>query len=202
MEPTAKKSFFQDPQHIIALGVTLISLCALVVSIFQTKIMQEERQLIREHAKASVWPHLSVGLSKSHSRVDGSLTKLELNLQNDGVGPAIITDVRVRHKGEAVPHWWALFELYDLPDTLSRGITNRTFSNSIIRGGENAMVLSLEHNLPLAQYFFENLEHFSLEILYESIYGDKWLLQSDPDSDATREVPSDTTFPEEEQFNS
>ena len=38
--------FWKDPQNIIALGVTLISVCALIVPISQTRIMIRQSQLL------------------------------------------------------------------------------------------------------------------------------------------------------------
>lgn len=195
-------SFFKDPQNVTAIGVTLISLCALVVSIFQTQIMQEERQLIREHAKASVWPQLSLSLSKSHSPLDRSITQLSLSLTNDGVGPAIITDVRMKYGEEVVPHWWAMFRLYDMPDTVSLGVTNSTVNQRIVRPGQEIVILSLDRNLPLAQYFYQNIDSLTIEIIYKSIYGDKWKLVSAPEKDETFEIKSEASFPEAEQFES
>ncbi|MEO0789676.1 MAG: hypothetical protein AAFY36_13475, partial [Bacteroidota bacterium] len=61
------KASFTEPQNLIAVGVTIISLCALVVSLQQTRIMQEERELIREYSRASVWPRIEFGVSKGHN---------------------------------------------------------------------------------------------------------------------------------------
>ncbi|MEL6140668.1 MAG: hypothetical protein AAFU67_03525, partial [Bacteroidota bacterium] len=57
------QSFFTDPQNIIAAGVTLISACALIVSLHQTRIMTQQQELMFEKAKAEVWPHISLGVS-------------------------------------------------------------------------------------------------------------------------------------------
>lgn len=201
MNQLGNSNFFKDPQNIIAVGVTLISMCALIVSIFQTQIMQEERQLIREHAKASVWPRLSLLASKSHNPEDYSVSSFNIEIINDGVGPAIITDVRISFEDQPAPHWWALFRMFDIPDTLSLGITNRTINKSVVRAGQEVLILSLDGNLPLAQAFYEHFDRIKFEIIYESIYGDKWKLLSDVEKDETIEVDPNTSFSEEEQFD-
>ncbi len=45
MKNTSWPNFFKDPQNRIAIGVTLISLCVLIVSVIQTNVLHEEREL-------------------------------------------------------------------------------------------------------------------------------------------------------------
>jgi len=105
MTRVSKAKFFRDPQNIIAVGVTVISLCALIVSVFQTSLLNEERELLREYSRASVWPHLEITLGKSHDKNDESISQLSLILTNSGVGPAIITDVKVTYNDTIAKNW-------------------------------------------------------------------------------------------------
>ena len=111
MENNTPKSFFRNPQNIIALAVSLISICAIVVSIKQTQIMSEQRALMHKQAKASVWPRLNVGISKSHSLEDYSIDMFAVIIGNAGVGPAIITDARVTFDGRQAENIWAAGEI-------------------------------------------------------------------------------------------
>ena len=201
MSESTKKSFFKDPQNIIAIGVTLISACALFVSIMQTRIMQEERELMREFSQASVWPRLDFGISKGHKE-DGSLNGFRFVLSNRGVGPAIITDVRVTYDGQAASDWWDLFEIMEIPDSISRGVNNRTFSNGIIRIGEDTAVLELDQNLPLANAFYERIEKLAFEIYYKSIYGKQWKLELGVEDNEHIELESFEGIPDDERFQS
>ena len=88
----------KNPEYLIAFSVILISICALVVSIGQTTIMSEQRTLMHEQAKASVWPRLSLKVSKSHSTEDKSIIDYKFFVTNAGVGPAIIKHVKVLFK--------------------------------------------------------------------------------------------------------
>ncbi len=169
-----KKGFFGDTQNIIAVGVTLISVCALVVSIMQTRIMSEQRILMHEQAKASVWPRLTLITMKSHDPDDYRVIKYQLKISNDGVGPAIIKGMRVTYKGEVVKDWWDLFDKFELPDSVNTYIGNAAINGDIIKIGEESMVLDLSINLPLAQIYYDQSAHIMIEIFYESIYGDKW----------------------------
>lgn len=198
-----KKSFvdvIREPQNIIALGVTLISICALAVSIMQTRIMAEQRVLMYEQAKASVWPRLEIIMGKSHSAEDYQITDLKLSITNGGVGPAIITDMRVSYSDAPVKNWWYLFEKFNLPDSIPTYIGNMDINNSIIKIGGNTKFLNFSHNLQLAQFYYENRKHIKIEIWYESIYHDKWKIICFEGNCLTEEVSADFSLPSEEQF--
>lgn len=176
MSKLSKSKFFRDPQNIIAVGVTVISLCALIVSVIQTNVLKEERELIREYSRASVWPHLDFGIEKSQNKNDGNINSFAFNLTNSGVGPAIITDVRVGYNDTIAKNWWHLFEIMEIPDSIDRYIGNTRFNGQVIKIGETVNTLNLDNNIPLANAFAERIKEngLSIEIYYESIYGEKW----------------------------
>ena len=195
-------SFFEEPQNIIALGVTLISACALVVSINQTRIMTEQRELMFKQAKAQVWPHIAMGVSKGHNR-DGSIAAFELGMGNAGVGPAIVKGVRVTYRGRTAKHWWDLFDQFEKPDSVETYCNNSSINDRIVKIDEEFSALDLNNNLPLAQIFFREAANIKFEILYESIYGDKWLYTYIfGTKDRTIPVAEDFQIPAEEQFDS
>ena len=200
MENNTTKNFFKDPQNIIALAVSLISICALGVSIMQTRIMSEQRALMHEQAKASVWPRLQIERSKSHRREDYQLTMYELEIINAGVGPAIITDVRVSFDEKITKDWWDVFDHLNLPDTMNTAIGFGSINNSMVRIGEEMKFFSLSNNLPLAQYFHKNDGSIKIEIWYKSIYGDKWKLTYKKTDNKHEEVDSNFSLPDKEQF--
>ncbi len=168
-----KRSKFTEPQNIIAVGVTIISLCALIVSLMQTQIMKEEREIMRSYSRASVWPRLDLGLSKSH-HLDNSIKSLRYILSNNGVGPAIITDVKVEYKGQPATDWWDLFEIQAIPDSVNTFIGNIDFNDIVVSSGESLVVLNLDQNQPLAREFFKRINDIDITIHYESIYEEQW----------------------------
>ena len=199
MEKKSFKDLIKEPQNIIAIGVTIISMCALVVSIMQTRIMSEQRSLMYEQAKASVWPRLDMGHSKSH-REDYKLFEFSLGISNAGVGPAIITDVRVSYKEKTIKNWWDLFKAFELPKDMNTMIGNSNINNSIIKIGEDTIFLNLTENLPLAEFFLKNNKDIKIEVWYNSIYGDKWKLTYKMRNSKTEEVDPNFSLPPEEQF--
>lgn len=197
MSKLSKSNFFSDPQSIIAVGVTVISLCALIVSIHQTKILKEENELMREHSRATVWPYLEFVAAKGHNSEDNSINQFNFSISNNGIGPAIITDVRVRYNDKIVQDWWELFNIQGIPDSIDYFITNKSFNGTVIQPGKTTEILNLDANLPLANEFFKRLAGLSLEIYYESIYGEKWKF----DAGKTTKLENFNGLPEEEQFN-
>ncbi|PIE02216.1 MAG: hypothetical protein CSA81_08240 [Acidobacteria bacterium] len=177
MSKLSGNKFTGDPQNIIAVGVIVISLCALIVSVIQTSLLHEEREMMREYSRASVWPHLEFDTLQGQNKENGKLNRLQILLTNRGVGPAIITDVRVSYQDSVANNWWHLFDIMEIPDTIEKYIGNITFNNRVIKIGETIKVLDLDNNLPLANAFAEKLKQkgrFSIEIYYKSIYGEQW----------------------------
>ena len=195
MTKLSKSKFFSNPQNIIAVGVTVISLCALIVSMIQTKDLQEQRELIHEQARASVWPHIEFIFEQGHDLKDKSINHLVISLSNSGVGPAIITDVKVSYRGTIVKNWAKLFDIQEIPDSIDTHITNRGFNGMVVQTGKTVEILNLDINLPLANAFYERIEGISIEIYYESIYGEKWKFDG-----TTTKLKNFTGLPEEEQF--
>ncbi len=196
MSKLSKSEFFRNPQNIIAVGVTVISLCALIVSMIQTSVFREQRELMHEQARASVWPHLEFTLELGHDLKDSSINHFVITLTNSGVGPAIITDVKVSYNDTIAQNWWKLFDIQEIPDSIDRHITNGVFNGKVIQTGKTIEILNLDINLPLANAFYERSEGVSMEIYYESIYGEKWKF----DGTTTTKLENFTGLLEEEQF--
>lgn len=192
----SKKSIFKNPQNIIAIGVTVISLCALIVSVQQTRIMKEEGELMREYSRTSVWPRIEMGTYKAHNLQDKSIEKLTMSLTNSGIGPAIITDVKITYKGMIANDWWDLFRYQEIPDSIETTVTNANFNNRIIKIGEVVEILNLNDNPSLAGAFHKRIEGFEIELYYESIYKEIWKY----DGKNTVKLESFKGLPEEEQF--
>ncbi|MFK8007745.1 MAG: hypothetical protein AB8H03_15310 [Saprospiraceae bacterium] len=200
MEKKSFKEVLTEPQNIIAIGVTVISICALIVSIMQTRIMAEQRVLMHEQAKVSVWPRLEIGRYKSHSLKDNTIDDYYLNITNGGVGPAIVTDMRVSYNGIIAKKWGHLFQNFNLPDSIPTYRGSSDVNNSIIKIGDEVMFLNLSQNLSLAKYYYKYEENIKMEVWYKSIYGDKWKVTYEKTNCVTEEIESDFVLSDEEQF--
>ena len=200
MEKKSLKEVLIEPQNIIAIGVTIISICALIVSIMQTRIMAEQRILMHEQAKVSVWPRLEISRGKGHSPTDYKVTSYVLNITNAGVGPAIVTDMRVSYDDKVAKSWGYVFLNFNLPDSIPTYIGNADINNSIVKIGQDLTFLNLDGNLELAQKYFEHENNIKIEVWYKSIYGDKWKVTYEKNNCKMEEVRNDFSLPSEEQF--
>ena len=186
----------KNPQNIIAIGVTIISLCALIVSFMQTQIMKEERELMREYSRVSVWPRVEWSSSKAHGD-DGSIEEFAITLTNSGVGPAIITDVKLTYKDKIANNWWDIFRYQDIPKDIETTISNMGFNDRILKIGETIEILNLNDNPPLAQAFYDRREGLRFEIYYQSIYKEQWKY----DGEKTIKLDKFDGLASEEQFH-
>lgn len=84
-----------SPEMITASAAVVIGVSALFVSLYETS-------LIREHQRASVWPHLEGGYSWDGDR-------FRVLAWNSGVGPARVEQVVLRVDGEPVEDWGEFF---------------------------------------------------------------------------------------------
>lgn len=93
--PAKKKSWSADQSLIATLALAVISLCALFVSIYQTRVlsmqqevMAEQQRIMMESAKAQLWPNIEVGYMNSTA---GDTTGITLNAME-----VLLTQVLVR----------------------------------------------------------------------------------------------------------
>lgn len=167
-------SFWKEPQNIIAFGVTLISVCALIVSITQTRVMFRQIELMDIQARASVRPIIGFERYRAFNPQTRQLIDYRLSISNKGVGPATIDDVYVEYHGQAIRGWEHLFNNFNLPDSIPTYITNSKINNAVIQEGQEVVILDLSDNVALGRAIYKSLDSLSVKILYSSIYGDQF----------------------------
>jgi hypothetical protein len=163
--------------------------CALVVSITQTRIMLRQSELMDVQAHASVRPLLNVITSRAFNPDTRKLTEYRIEVVNSGVGPAVIDDVHVAYRSDPVGSWGDLIYRMEPPDSIPRYISNQQFNRSIIQAGEVVTILDLSDNLPLAQSIYRKFSAVDMTVLYSSIYRDQFqLVHTD---DGWKNIPLD-----------
>ncbi|MVM34703.1 hypothetical protein GO755_32040 [Spirosoma sp. HMF4905] len=155
---------------LLGVSATFLSLAALVVSIFQTKIAREQQH-------ASVWPHLK----DNYIVMDKKFT---WSLINNGVGPAILKKCRLVYKGK----------LYESPyDLMNEQIQRSDYKNkhidigffySNVRPGEviksdgELLIGEITNSERIPEAFMhivnDPLYHFT--VVYSDVYGNCWQL--------------------------
>lgn len=98
-EDQSFRKWISRPQNVISLSALLLSICGLALSVY-------EASLIRKEQRASVWPHLEVGISMGGS--DASIIA-----RNVGVGPARVEAVGLAYDGNHKESWIDLLRSVD-----------------------------------------------------------------------------------------
>ena len=192
--------FWRDPQKIIAVGVTLISVCALVVSITQTKIMLKQSNLMDVQARASVRPILTLGTERSFDPQTRQLIAYRLVVTNSGVGPASVEAVTFEYDGEFFDGWGILFDQLDLPDSIPTYGDRITFNRSIVQAGQGIPILDLSDNLDLARAVYRQIGAAKGRFIYSSIYGDRFKGSTSADGRTNEPIDDNTRLPRQITF--
>ena len=136
-------------------GVLIIALTAVVVSVWQGRISQRQLEIAIEHNKLTVKPYLEFT-----KHIDGSQDILEIEISNQGYGPAIIRRFEVMHKDVTFNAWNPALEAAGVDDGI-RQIYNFD-AGSVVAPGTNRIILRL-----ITPNTNKNLR---FKIVYESIY--------------------------------
>jgi len=161
------KPKFWTSEKLLSLTAVAISVCTLVVFLYQTN-------LIRKQQYMSVFPYVSI------ASAGGNTPNYKYLLLNNGIGPAIITSLKIRDNvGNEYP---------DVVDYVTATLTDKDtvgyYYSSIYTGrllpqNEVVEVISLndekyESSIRLSEIL--SPENYTLEIEYKSIYGERWLV--------------------------
>ncbi len=144
--------------RIVASSATIIALVAMGTAVYQSKLM-------RDQAKASVWPYLLVGNSDN----DG----FERIVQNVGLGPAVIKAFEVRVHGHPVHTWREAAESLGVRLT-GRGMKSTTFGRGIVAPVNSLVELVQFSDSGDAQAFRAHRDDITTWVCYCSLYGDCW----------------------------
>ncbi len=171
---------------------TLVGVSALFVSGYTAYVQ-------RQQVRAAVWPILQYDTSNG--------PYIKFNLDNKGVGPAIIGHVLVKVDDQPVRNWSEAMQKLLGPGR--HNFSQSTMSGHVLSANE-AMEILIPHddegnNLttdktgPLRDQMNKDRGRVSVEICYCSTLGDCWILRSGPNGNYTTETrtcpgPSATTF--------
>lgn len=204
--PDGKKNSSRriDPQMITAIALTIISVCALLVSLQQTKILAEQQRVTTEAAKAQLWPHIQLEIHQGFD--EAGIVKFELVATNSGTGPAIVEGIRFSFRDSIYTDWWDFLDEIPRGEDVNLGISNDPIGNRVIQAGESFSALVLNDNRPLMRafikFFIEGAEQPFIEICYRSVFDDYWLMTKDLFDNYQTQESEGCAIPEDEQFNS
>ncbi|GAA0871417.1 hypothetical protein GCM10009117_05630 [Gangjinia marincola] len=155
---------------VVAIAAIVISVCALVTTVYQTIILKKEQH-------ASVWPRISLlhtwrtGTNESHYR---------LTLSNLGLGPAIIEDYKIIHKDSSFVNFASLSKNIakeaGLADSLAYEDYMDLFGDQVVPHNKTFVVLYISNKNQI-EAFLKELKHIHIEIKYKSLYDDTFQVE-------------------------
>jgi hypothetical protein len=163
MTETPQKAKFVinlKPEVVFSVLSLLVSLFTLIFFVVQTNIMQSQQQ-------ASVWPYLEV-------KVGIFENKFYIDIQNKGVGPAIVEYASFEHHGKKYDNFVEVAKDIVRDSTLNySNIITSSIQKSVISASEKVRIFQsseLKHSTKL----INNTSEIKIAIRYRSIYGKKW----------------------------
>lgn len=166
-------------ETIASISALTLSLCGVVTSIVQTRVMMQQQ-------RATLWPHLAHTVSNAERAGE-----CHFELQNSGTGPATIRFVDItwrsihfetmRDAVEAMRTLRASSQPVDVDlNVITSWVTKRT-----LRPGEAARWLALSgKSAPqVCEWLFA--EDIAVRIVYSSVYDECWELSDE----GTRQLP-------------
>ena len=149
----------------ISIAATVVSLCALATTIYQTHILKQQQY-------AAVWPRLEIRHTWNNSD-----NIYKLNLENTGIGPAIIQEVKIQYDNKFYKDFGdlalAISKKNKLNDQDSYWDKSDLLPLSVLSQQQNKQLLFIgekEH----FKSFVTALDSIQVIITYESLYGDTW----------------------------
>ncbi len=167
-----KRPWHQHFETVGSITAIVVGVAALFVSFDQSRVMREE-------IRASIWPALQVdGFA---SLEDGTLA-IGLNVQNAGVGPALVERVTIRHDDDPVEDLDALRTLMPPDADLSR----TTLTGRVLAAGASVRPFELrypaEETDDAIEVLNRLLSRWSAEVCYCSTLGQCWVAGDEPGS--------------------
>jgi hypothetical protein len=159
----------------IALAALLISTVAAVATVYQTHVIARE-------FSAAVWPYLSFDSTNSPSSV-------ELDIRNDGLGPAIVRSVTITWDGKPQASLESLLATFGAqhPEALATArtalhagahlrITTSTPTQGLVVPANTQHTIIRLDGAVLVRYFQPALTRsFGLSLCYCSLTGNCWM---------------------------
>ena len=170
-----KKKFTLSSDKLFGLTAMLISLVTLIIFVRQTNIMDKQSRM-------SALPYLMIEQS-----TNGEEHRVQFSLVNHGVGPAIIESRRIIYNGREYNQDFYQFLTESLPklDSIEPYNWSSVYKGQAIPANGRIVMVGIGNNQKEFETFlevFENLQgksDFYFEIVYTSVYGDRWKLSTD-----------------------
>lgn len=171
-----KKGLLIDSNKLLSLAAIFISAATMFILIYQTSLATKQFDLAQRHQVASVMPYLIIYNSNTDK-------EFSINIRNHGLGPAFVEKVNVVYKD-------SVYQQMDLPKFYRKilkpnGYTSTTFyTGGLIEG----YVFPANEDFTHIRFKLDTLSgnintdiintgEVALEIIYASVFGEKWVIR-------------------------
>ena len=166
--------WISSPQMLVSLSAVVLSICGLFVAIYETSLMREQQEIMRQEQYASVWPHIEIGPS--------SLDDIyQIRIQNTGVGPAQIRGAAIKWNGNIIENWYELGQKLTGIDSLRVGRIKLINGSVLPPSQEPDYIYRIDASLSEYRYQLSqkiDLEtwrgNLNVDICYCSVYEECW----------------------------
>ena len=161
MTDTTTRRWYTEPETFIAVAALIVSVSAVVVGIY-------EASLQRHHDQAEVWPHVEIGV---FTKQNGATIQLE----NTGIGPAIIKSVLVTVDGQPQANWSGVLRVLNGVEPMP--FSNYSAAEHGLRPGDKIALM----DVPIADQphdFWKAIARVGMTICYTSVFQQHWVVES------------------------
>jgi hypothetical protein len=168
MSETKEATPAASPQRTWDVGewsAIFVGVCALAVSLYTANLQKTQ-------TRAQVYPHVSLGMNLEES-------KFAYLVANDGVGPAIVKQMRVTVDGSPLRTWKEVFEKAAPALFQDGGVRQNVSTLEVLRpSGEIQMVAMEGLSSEQTAYLIPNLGRMELSLCYCSVLNECWTVVS------------------------
>jgi hypothetical protein len=168
----ANSFFDRNTEKIVAISAIIVSICALGVSILQTKIMQTQQE-------KAAWPHIR-WYTQTGWEMDSTGT-FKITVTNKGIGPALIKKVEIvldsyRYTSDSIEN--VLRKMYNGP---IGGVSQINFNQTVMLPNDAVDFFEFTDKRQAFEFakiynnVYETSEKFDIIIHYEDVYGNAFV---------------------------
>ena len=148
----------------------LIAVCALLMSTLATAASWWQSRVVATQLSSQVWPYVAFSTTTGPG--------LEVDVTNEGLGPAVVRSVQLTVDGKAYPSFLgAERALLGSRAELPHGTFGSISEGSVIRIGGSVRLIKID-SPSLVRAIVPKLNRIDLRVCYCSILGDCWTRSS------------------------
>lgn len=161
-----------------------LALAALVMSIITTGALVYQTRVIHDQYAISLWPYLDVVTTNGWEQGSG----IQVDVRNDGFGPALIHSAQLSVDGHAIPGWKQYGDIL-LADPIYKAAPRKNQAvhssagsvdgSTIVRSGQVYTILQVHLAQAIPQRLFSK-HQIALDFCYCSLNNSCWTLHSTP----------------------